>query len=356
MCCIIATYTDVKRQVIPNKLTFSTFIIGICLVSFYYFREGIINIPYYLSILMVFLLSYALWHLGVWAGGDVKLFTAISTLLVPEFLDIIPRYTLFGITLPVGMSSVEVPTLLLIFNSVLSIIPIVVMIIIYTILKNKPYLIDDLKQTLNFKEVFLSLNSLTVSYILISQIDVHYTIIKIVFLVIFSYIISRIMKYDIILIIITLIILGQQLWTANILTYIEELIILTVIIMTKNIYTKGIIKEALTENILKTGLDEGMILSYPLYYKDNQYYFEKKGYLKRMKDQLKNERTGKIICNTRASGLEMEDIFKIIEIDEIRTVPIKKGLSFAPFILSGLFITFLVGNTFAMITIVLELI
>ncbi len=350
ICCIIAAYTDVKRQIIPNKLTFSTFIIGISLVSLYYFQEGIFNIHYYVSILLVFILSYILWYLGVWAGGDVKLFTAISTLLIPEFLDMIPHYTVFNMILPVGISSFPIPTVLLIFNSVLSIVPVIVMIISYTILKDKCYLINDLKETLNFKEVFLSLNSLIISYIIISQIDVHYTIIKMVFLIIFSYFIYRIQKNDIILIALTVIIIIQQFLASNILIYLEELVILSFTIMVKNIYATGLIKEALTEKTLKTSLEEGMILAYPLYCQDNKYYFDKSTLYTKVKKHISGKDMGKRVCNTQASGLTIEDIFKIIEIGEIDKVPIKKGLSFAPFILAGLAITFLVGNTFTIIT------
>lgn len=44
MCCIIATYTDVKSQTIPNKLTFSLFLIGIVLGTFYFYKVGSLNI------------------------------------------------------------------------------------------------------------------------------------------------------------------------------------------------------------------------------------------------------------------------------------------------------------------------
>ena len=142
MCCIIATYTDVRYQIIPNKLTFSLFLIGISIVTFYFYQTDSFNIFYYCSIIIIYSFSYILWYLGVWAGGDVKLFTAISTLLVPEFLDIIPNYNIFNIILPVDLVSFKIPTLLLIFNSVFAIIPLLITIVIVKIVTDKHYLIS----------------------------------------------------------------------------------------------------------------------------------------------------------------------------------------------------------------------
>ena len=355
VCCVIATYTDVKRQVIPNKLTFSTLFLGILLVSFYYYLINNFNIFYYISIVIVFIFAYVLWKMGVWAGGDVKLFTAISSLLIPEFLDVLPNYMFFGMSLPLNVLNINIPTFLLIFNSVLSIMPIVLLIILSIIIKEKHYLIKELFDSLNFKEVFLSLNSLMIGYVIISSINV-YSPIKIVILIIVSLLISQIIKYDILLLIISLAIFIQQLLDANILLYLEELLIISLIVSIINIYKKGIVKEALTKNIDVNNLEEGMILSYPLCYRNNRYFFDKRGIFKNIKDKLNNSDTEEEICGIEAKGIDKKDIDLIKQIHYIKVVPIKRGLSFAPFILCGLVITFSIGNTVELIRILLELI
>ena len=50
--CIVATYTDIKDQIIPNYLTFSMIIIGICIVSSYFILKGSFSVFYYISIVL----------------------------------------------------------------------------------------------------------------------------------------------------------------------------------------------------------------------------------------------------------------------------------------------------------------
>lgn len=341
ICCIIAAYTDVKSQIIPNKLTFTTLILGISILSIYYIFSKDFNPAYYLSIILVYVFSYILWRLGVWAGGDVKLFTAISTLLVPEFLDVLPCYTVYGITLPFNLF-LRIPTLLLIFNSIISIIPVVLIYVSIIIIKDKPHLKDELIKSFNFKEVFLSLNSLIVAYTIISKINVYHPIIKILFLLVISYCISKIMKYDIILTIFTITLIIQQLFIGNIITYMIEFLIISLIITVRNIYKKRIFKEALTEEIKVSQLKEGMILQYPLYYKENQYYFDKSSWY-----DFKEK--GKLICSNNARGITTEEIQLLKENFVNSVISIKKGLPFAPFILAGLILTYTIGNTYQLL-------
>ncbi len=78
----IGSYTDFKERIISNKLTYGGIISGILihLIEGYlvgdYFIFGIVV----LVTIATFIASYGLWKLGVWAGGDVKLFTALAAL------------------------------------------------------------------------------------------------------------------------------------------------------------------------------------------------------------------------------------------------------------------------------------
>ena len=346
MCCIIATYTDVKYQIIPNKLTFSLFLVGISIVTFYYYQVGSFSIFYYCSIIVIYSFSYILWYLGVWAGGDVKLFTAISTLLIPEFLEVIPHNTIFNLTLPVNLISFKIPTFLLIFNSVLAIIPLLITMVIVKIITDKHYLINDFLKSFDFKEVVLSLNSLIISFNVIAELNVYHVVVKVIFLLFFAYLVSRIMKNDIFFIVLSIVILLKQIFTNDLIFYVYEFIVLFVILAIKNIYKNGIVKKAFTKDISKKELDEGMILAYPVYYKNNEYYLDKDTFFSKVKNNISKKDKGKLVCGNRSAGLSIQEVSLIKTNLNQDIIPVKEGLSFAPFILVGLFITLFIGNTF----------
>ncbi|MEM0372335.1 MAG: prepilin peptidase [archaeon] len=80
---IIASFNDAKKHEVPPSITHSLLIIGLAL----HFAESVLNTnaaPIAWSAAMVlscFAFSYALYLLGVWAGGDVKLFTSLGAIL-----------------------------------------------------------------------------------------------------------------------------------------------------------------------------------------------------------------------------------------------------------------------------------
>lgn len=79
---IIATYTDFKERIISNKLNYTLLFSGFILqgiMSYYYNDYMILGIAVVVT-LLTFFGSYLLWKAGVWAGGDVKLMTALAAL------------------------------------------------------------------------------------------------------------------------------------------------------------------------------------------------------------------------------------------------------------------------------------
>ncbi|MEM3453048.1 MAG: prepilin peptidase, partial [Candidatus Hadarchaeum sp.] len=77
---IIAVYTDLRKRIIPNELNFTMIFFGII----YYILLGIFSLDFFVMISGVlgaaisFAIGYLLWRTGGWAGGDVKLFTALG--------------------------------------------------------------------------------------------------------------------------------------------------------------------------------------------------------------------------------------------------------------------------------------
>ena len=76
---LYASYTDIKYRIVDNWLSWGLFFIGIVLNIIY----GIILhnslIYYFLFVLVVFIIVYIMWLLGVFAGGDAKIYLAIAS-------------------------------------------------------------------------------------------------------------------------------------------------------------------------------------------------------------------------------------------------------------------------------------
>ncbi|MBI4210516.1 MAG: prepilin peptidase [Candidatus Diapherotrites archaeon] len=77
-----ATYTDLRERIVPNRLVYGLGAIGIAAKAAESYLSGS-AVPAILALeggIIAFALSYALYRLGIWAGGDVKLVTAVSIL------------------------------------------------------------------------------------------------------------------------------------------------------------------------------------------------------------------------------------------------------------------------------------
>lgn len=356
ICCIIATYTDVKYGVIPNKLTIPTILIGLSLTTIYFILFKKFNLFYYLSVVIVFLVTYLAWRIGIWAGGDVKLFTAISTLLIPEFMNIIPKYNISSLILPLIVPSYSIPTLWLIFNSILSVVPLIVLLVISIIFKNKPYLIKELLDKNDIYSCLSVLNMLIINNLIISYFNVYNLFIKIVFILISTTILAKLIKKNkYIIILSTGIMILYQFLSENILLYVIQLLLVLCIYVFGNMMKNNVISHTLTTNYNLEDLNEGMILAYPLCYYNNTYFFDKTSIFNKFKDIVMKKENKKIIIPNLASGISCNDMLLLKKIGK-KNIPIKRGLSFAPFILCGLILTLTLGNSTKLFILLLELI
>jgi len=78
----VATFTDIKNRIVSDKLTLSLAVLGLFLKALESFTAQSLE-PLLYSIAaaaIAFAFAYLLWRLGVWAGGDVKLITALAFL------------------------------------------------------------------------------------------------------------------------------------------------------------------------------------------------------------------------------------------------------------------------------------
>lgn len=347
----IASYTDIKYLTVSNKLTSLMFTSGIILGSIFYLNNSIMNlIFYYLSIICVFIFVYLLWRIGLWAGGDVKLFTAISTLFCIDYLDIIPKFYINNHIFPYNEYIIHIPTFNLIVNSVFAILPIILFIVIYDIIKNKPHLIKSIFKKSDINNMIISLNTLTLYFIFNSICHIDNLILNISSLIILSVINNEISKRSRhILLIITIIIICKVIYLNIISTYLFELICVCFIILIKNIFKENLIKEALSYEVNVNQLEESMILSDKLLFYNGEYFYENRT----LKNRLLNYKKYEVILEQKAGGLSLVDIEILKRLEKNnhidKAIKIKKSLPFVPFILSGLIITLSLGNVFALI-------
>jgi len=80
---LAACYTDLRWRLIPNKLTLPLIAAGVIFHLIVGLSRGDLWVAASgaLGGGLAFVLGYALWLAGGWAGGDVKLFTALGALL-----------------------------------------------------------------------------------------------------------------------------------------------------------------------------------------------------------------------------------------------------------------------------------
>lgn len=128
-CCLAAIF-DVKTGIISNKLNFSLLIFGLIFNLFLSVLST--NIKYILcsiiSMFVTYIVTLLFWKLKIWGGGDVKLLTAIAT-VIPfginiNFLNIYPQLSVYPFSFTV------------IINSILVAFPFLLIFTGYLVLKN----------------------------------------------------------------------------------------------------------------------------------------------------------------------------------------------------------------------------
>ena len=156
--CIMAAIFDVKDGIIPNWLTSFLLIFGF--ISNLILSLFSSNIKYVLasiiSVVITYFITYMMWQLKIWGGGDVKLFTGISS-VIPfgtnvDFLDIFPQLSIYPFSFSV------------VLNSILVSFPFLIIFVTYLIFKNNIF-----KENKDFLFNLLNINS--VKYLIESTLN-----------------------------------------------------------------------------------------------------------------------------------------------------------------------------------------
>lgn len=160
---LVADYYDLKFGIIPNKLSLILLIYGLIFnfalaLSFNNYSIFIFSMA---LTAIIMLISFSLWYMGFWGGGDFKLFVALSLPL--SYLDlnhlnlqnIYFNEILDSLNLPISNQMIFYPKVFsIVFNAILIAFLFILIIILYRVIKDKKIKHYSLLSLFNFNSVF----------------------------------------------------------------------------------------------------------------------------------------------------------------------------------------------------------
>jgi len=359
IACLYASYSDLKRGIIPNKLTFPLIAIGLILNSIYAFMLGELWIIIVCLVVtgVIFALGYLFWKMGAWAGGDVKLFTALAALI--PFNPILISYEVFQVPFPV--EGIYPFPLTVIINSILSILPFLLIYVFYVVAKNKPHLMSELTSPVKDyrKNIVLTLvitSAVNITFLITQQVGFQIIIISLILIYILSLLISK-LPNQVKAVVVSLITVAALFYNFKITIISVVVLFISIIIIeiVRKLLT-SVSREALQDDIPLDELQEGMIPAYNLYQRDDdEVLVDDKSFTDKMKDSFKTRDPsiltappGKRLVGTLAAGLSNDDIQLLKQLHQEGKISnkfrVKKGVPFAPSILIGLIISLFIGD------------
>ncbi|MCX8158305.1 MAG: A24 family peptidase [Candidatus Diapherotrites archaeon] len=349
---VYASYTDLKERIVPDHLSYFLIFAGLFLhlIMSLFFNNFIYLISSIAASILAFLIALIFWKLGFWAGGDVKLFTAIASLNpinYSMFSNFFPAKTFsFGYNLPIFPLS-------LFFFSILAMFPYAALITLSRFYKN-----NELRNLFflsiknNFSKVFIFSIFYTSLPIVLNFLGVSH-LKSIILLIVFVFLlltnIAKTKTFDLISIAIFLFsFIFQQ--TVLLDLFINFIILSLIFVFFELIFLS---RNAMRKKIKIKDIKEGMIVS--------DLIVEKDGVIKKIDfpsttsvlNKLKNNKLdevlfflgigecpyGKVIATPKsAAGLTKEAVIKIKELAKhsgIDYITITESAPFVPAVLLG---------------------
>lgn len=131
--CILASIYDIRDNYVPEKLCYVLALFG--LISNMILSLITTNVKFilasFISMIITYTITFMLWKLKMWGGGDVRLFTAIATVIPSglniDFLNIFPQLSIY----PFSFSVVA--------NSILISFPFLMIFVCHLMIKNETF-------------------------------------------------------------------------------------------------------------------------------------------------------------------------------------------------------------------------
>ena len=112
--CILAAIYDIKSNIVPEKLMYFLMLFGLVSNLILSMLTGNVKfiLASFISMGITYVITYMLWKLKMWGGGDVMLFTAIATVIPNglniDILNIFPQLSIYPFSFSVVANSILV--------------------------------------------------------------------------------------------------------------------------------------------------------------------------------------------------------------------------------------------------------
>ncbi|MDD5162830.1 MAG: A24 family peptidase C-terminal domain-containing protein [Candidatus ainarchaeum sp.] len=350
----IASYTDLKARIVPNKLNYGILAVGIAghAVWAFFANDAMILVFCIAATAIAFAFSYALWKIGVWAGGDVKLITALSALnpINPAAIGI---FALTGIGLFGAVQLPVFPFSIFVF-SVFSMAPYAAFVSAQRLLKNKEakkeFVVDFKKKlfsTIEFSMAIIGIGAVLLFFGLPLLIDLP-------LIFVFSLIRKKIFRVAI-----AIALFGFALWKS--ISDAQWLAWLVLLFMGAWLLFKlySLSKKLMRKKIGIDSLEEGMIPAETLVENNGKIEKAPDFEIKKIINHLMHNRLrelnsmlspkGKIIISSaRAAGLEEEEIRELKKLAKEKKIgqeiSIRESVALVPAILIGYILLNIFGD------------
>jgi preflagellin peptidase FlaK len=343
---VISSATDIKRGIIPNRLTLPLIGFGIAgnfYLSLFYSDFSIITACIY-SILVMFILGYVFWLLGGWSAGDVKELLFIAAL--------IPRYPeiLRGIFSPALGPYPFILTVVI--NTFLAIFPVVAAYSLAVALYRagpKEFLMPlrDIKKTGTTALIFLGI----VAVASVSNIPVLFVLIILLLLRVNQN--QRIVISLIFILIYTVFSPVPFLSKAHFLGayFLGTLVLFSGFSLLLNSF-KVFRVHVLQKEKPVSELTEGDVLGEEIYMLGDRVVKDSRGLLEKTKELMGQKGFPSFdrhpVAGTSAAGITKDEVMvlkRLVEEGKLKgMIRVKKSMPFAPVILAGLIISLTLGD------------
>ena len=349
---ITASFFDLKYRIIPNRLIFFILIIGVVtkITQAIVLSEVNIFLNAFLSFIITVFVCYILWEIGLFAGGDLKLFSAVS-FLNPFNLNFLNFFYNFGII------SQPIFSLTLIITSIISTAPLLIIQSLYLfVFRGHHFVLWDIYKSKNTFSSFI--NSVLTLFFLTSFLNLFSLSVPYLFFLIFSLFFilffrklekkNKLHFYYFISFLYMLLIVYSLIFGVKVFNFLD---LLTIIIIIKLLFFFVTIYRIISEKILVdkkplSSLKEGDV-TLNNYYKVGYKVIEKKvNFINYFKQIINNSYSKNLIIDSRkVGGLREEDITFLkssYKHNLDKEILLKKTIPFTPSVL----IAYLLLNIF----------
>ncbi|MEE8167990.1 MAG: A24 family peptidase C-terminal domain-containing protein [Candidatus Hydrothermarchaeales archaeon] len=342
----IASVTDLKKGIVPNKLSFPLIGIGVAGNSLYalYSRDISLLASLVKSISAIFIVGYLFWVLGGWSAGDAKEFLFLAALL-PRYPSILRNYFTPSISPYPFVLTILINTFLLAFPFLL----------LYSILVSYTKL-----SLLEFLKPLRDMEYIKGSFFLTAAITFGWLLGRPIFavpalIVLYAPVVKDTYKYAASGLLLAFFVISQ-----DPLFRLEKLAVYFVVaafffaFLSLLWNTLKILRDALKEEAEITGLSEGKSIAEEIYIQNGKIVRDKRSIIERVKALAKSKEERRahkervLIAVPRAAGLTMEEITTLkryVKDGRLEDqITVKKSMPFAPVILFGLLFSLVSGD------------